>query len=688
MFVLAIRYLNGWSMAAEDGARKEQAEWPPHPDRVFMALAAAWFETGEEGEEAQALRWLEEPEATQGEPVTPHGKEGEALLWLQALPPPAVAASDAAYRTIVTSYVPVNDDGGGKKSSPKTELDRLRNKGLALMPEHRLRQPRGFPVAIPHDPTVRLIWRETEPGDHHAALERLAAKVTHVGHSASFVQVWVERDCDIAADWEPVEGIATRRLRVPSAGSLERLARPYRDAKAAFRDHLDKIEQAETELKALTPPPRVAWQHDFPDAVLLAAETRTKRHPEYAAAKSGDDSAAAKLVDSLVDGSGLTAVRRIVETSRSGAPVLVCAHAYEREGVNAIPVALSELLSQRLDVALSTAVVQSNVVSHTGADGYGRLARQARFEGDVAAGREYLMVDDFIGQGGTLANLRGWIEKQDGRIIGAVGLTGKPYSAKLNPSREQLDELRQKHGRDFEKWWRGHFGHAFNCLTQSEARYLARSPDADTIRDRLAAAEREGDRRGSARSVKEQKQHIRRLKSQKLPVPLRPVPGTWQGYDRPLQTKPEPAPHSIFDPRVLVLGIGGRRVSLPATLKLASALRGLLMRECPEQPPPEWFSGHRPDGIPTLAPLPFVGSHHADGRIMGLALVLPGGWTLGRQGAAWSPSCAVPKPVCRANTGCSMATGSSAPSSSTPASDPRRTSTRAPGRPRPASGPA
>ena len=266
--------------------------------------------------------------------------------------------------------------------------------------------------------------------------------------------------------------------------------------------------------------------------------------------------------------------------------------------------------------------------------------------------------------------------------------------SKLNPSREQLDELRQKHGRDFEKWWRENFGHAFNCLTQSEARYLARSPDADTIRDRLAAAEREGDRRGNARSVKEQKQHIRRLKSQKLPVPLRPVPGTWQGYDRPLQTKPEPAPHSIFDPRVLVLGIGGRRVSLPATLKLASALRGLLMRECPEQPPPEWFSGHRPDGIPTLAPhmalapLPFVGSHHADGRIMGLALVLPGGWTLGRQGAAWSPSCAVPKPVCRANTGCSMATGSSAPSSSTPASDPRRTSTRAPGRPRPASGPA
>lgn len=53
------------------------------------------------------------------------------------------------------------------------------------------------------------------------------------------------------------------------------------------------------------------------------------------------------------------------------------------------------------------------------------------------------------------------------------------------------------------------------------------------------------------------------------------------------------------------------------------------MRECPEQPPPEWFSGHRGDGRPAsaphvaLIPLPFVGAQHADGRIMGLAVVLP-----------------------------------------------------------------
>ena len=59
MFAFGIRYLNGWSMAAADGAKKERPEWPPHPDRVFMALAAAWFETGEDAEEGHALRRLE-----------------------------------------------------------------------------------------------------------------------------------------------------------------------------------------------------------------------------------------------------------------------------------------------------------------------------------------------------------------------------------------------------------------------------------------------------------------------------------------------------------------------------------------------------------------------------------------------------------------------------------------------------
>ena len=54
MLAFGIRYLNGFVAAAEPDDR-ERAEWPPHPGRVFMALAAAHFQTGADAAERAAL---------------------------------------------------------------------------------------------------------------------------------------------------------------------------------------------------------------------------------------------------------------------------------------------------------------------------------------------------------------------------------------------------------------------------------------------------------------------------------------------------------------------------------------------------------------------------------------------------------------------------------------------------------
>ena len=62
MLALAICYLNGWAMAT-DPADRSRAEWPPHPDRVFMALAGAYFETDGDPGERDALEWLERQKA-------------------------------------------------------------------------------------------------------------------------------------------------------------------------------------------------------------------------------------------------------------------------------------------------------------------------------------------------------------------------------------------------------------------------------------------------------------------------------------------------------------------------------------------------------------------------------------------------------------------------------------------------
>ena len=232
-------------------------------------------------------------------------------------------------------------------------------------------------------------------------------------------------------------------------------------------------------------PVRTPW-HDFPAVILHSPELAVKKHAVYANAKAGDSDAAFQLVQETISPE---AIEKLINLAAGRSPLLASAHAFEKTGVNAIPEALADELAERTGFPVDGSIVQINVVGHTGANGFSRLAKQALFDGDVVEAADYILVDDFIGQGGTLANLKGYIESKGGRVIGATVLTGKPYSAKLAPTNEQLTALRLKHGEQLEEWWIGRFGHNFDRLTQSEARYLERTTDAVTIRDKIAAAE-------------------------------------------------------------------------------------------------------------------------------------------------------------------------------------------------------
>lgn len=240
--------------------------------------------------------------------------------------------------------------------------------------------------------------------------------------------------------------------------------------------------------------PRTVWG-EFPDVFIHTDEQIVKRHPDYLAAKTGDAAAAGRLVAATFNEIQVALLQHQVGKNR---PILVSVHAYETAGVNAIPEALADELSDRLEWRIDENIIQTNVVGHTGADGYTRLAHPAHFDGEVITGADYVVVDDFIGQGGTLANLRGHLETHGARVIAAMVLTGKPYSAKLRLDSIQLHELRMKHGDQLESWWRERFGYGFDCLTQSEARYLTRSSDAHLIRTRIVAAEQTRNRSSSA----------------------------------------------------------------------------------------------------------------------------------------------------------------------------------------------
>ena len=163
-------------------------------------------------------------------------------------------------------------------------------------------------------------------------------------------------------------------------------------------------------------PPRRPWHVDFPPVAIHADEATVKQHPAYPAAKSGDADAALQLVQDMLALSAVESLRRLLAVTR---PILVSAHALEQVGVNAIPETLADELGQLLDLPVDSSVVQTNMGSHTGADGFSRLAREAAFAGDILSGADCVLVDDFVGQGGTLANLRGLIESRGGRVIAA-----------------------------------------------------------------------------------------------------------------------------------------------------------------------------------------------------------------------------------------------------------------------------
>ncbi|MCC6779311.1 MAG: type I-U CRISPR-associated protein Cas5/Cas6 [Hyphomicrobiales bacterium] len=189
MVTLEIELLTGLYRAAlPDGSG---AEWPPHPERVFSALAQAWGDGGCDAVERDALEWLEKQAA------------------------PCIEADDDnqwAERTAPVVFVPPNDARGGE---------------IVVLPDRRPRQARSFRAAVPADRFVRMCWTEAMPSPSaRAALGTLALRVASLGHSSSLVRLAFTESqlVDLDRRWQPASN-GRRLLRIPHEGRLGRLAR-------------------------------------------------------------------------------------------------------------------------------------------------------------------------------------------------------------------------------------------------------------------------------------------------------------------------------------------------------------------------------------------------------------------------------------------------------------------------------
>ncbi|HTW63224.1 MAG TPA: type I-U CRISPR-associated protein Csb2 [Bryobacteraceae bacterium] len=207
MFGFRITYLRGSVTAADvrTGSEKDRIEWPPHPDRLFCALAQAWGDLGQTERARAALCWLEE-------------------LHQRSLP--LIRCGQVLGATVRQRFVPVNDnwspiitESKGKKKPAQPIA------GTAI---GRDRKPRRIPTATVSDDNVMLWWPDAEPSsEHRDNLVELARAIASLGHSSCLVAVDVlDSSPNSAVTWTP-RADGPEMLRVPASGRLASLHEAY-----------------------------------------------------------------------------------------------------------------------------------------------------------------------------------------------------------------------------------------------------------------------------------------------------------------------------------------------------------------------------------------------------------------------------------------------------------------------------
>lgn len=240
---------------------------------------------------------------------------------------------------------------------------------------------------------------------------------------------------------------------------------------------------------------RTPWPPNFPDVVVHTTVAERDAHPRYAQAKAGDADAAFELAFDLLNDAAVDHLREVLTKTNA---LLLPVVADETLGFNAIPDAMAQILARDLSLSVveNGEIVQTNKVGHTRAKAFQRLVTPAFFAGDVKPNANYVLVDDHVGLGGTLANLRGHIETNGGHVIGMTALTESRDARRISLRSVTRDMLWEKHGEALDQLWQDQFGYGIGCLTEVEGQILCRQPSLDAIQDFLAKAAVEARSRG------------------------------------------------------------------------------------------------------------------------------------------------------------------------------------------------
>jgi hypothetical protein len=240
--------------------------------------------------------------------------------------------------------------------------------------------------------------------------------------------------------------------------------------------------------------PGKSWPQAFPRVIPMTSQVWMKNNPDYKAAKSGDLTAALQLAVKVVKADKIQNLARQYPDA-----VVVAVHGEEAAGRNKIPQALAEVIGNMAGWTVDDEIIQKNKVFHTGTGADHRMAIRPKFDGAVLAGRNYILVDDTVTMGSTLAECRRFIEEGGGNVVGMVTMGHAQFSTVIAMQPKTILDLEAKYGKSRLNEWckeNGLYGGEYRALTEAEARWLLRAPGLDAARDRIVAARQKAGAQG------------------------------------------------------------------------------------------------------------------------------------------------------------------------------------------------
>jgi proteasome lid subunit RPN8/RPN11 len=246
------------------------------------------------------------------------------------------------------------------------------------------------------------------------------------------------------------------------------------------------------------------WPENFPPVTHFIDEQGNAKpwrimtgHLDYEAAKNHEDlDAAQRLVRHFLNTpwarEGLIKIARNYPNA-----IITPIHAVETKGKNKIPYELAHYIANATGLQSNDSIIQINIVQRTGNDAIYRLAFRPQFDGQVQAGRPYILVDDVFSNGGSFSELRQYIEQNGGNVVHTAAMTTGGHGNIIALTPQTMVDLERKFGVDSLIDFCtevGLYGGNYKALTEPEAFFLARSPSLDAARDRIAQARLERDR--------------------------------------------------------------------------------------------------------------------------------------------------------------------------------------------------